>query len=154
MIEVRRARREELASFAEMEQDDATAEMILPYSRQRHQAEFELPQNVYLTICEDDRAAGFFILVLEEDGVSVEFRRIVVARKNAGIGQRAIAMMEAFCRDDLGRGRVWLDVFEHNRRGRHVYRKLGYRPIGRTEFEGKTLLLFEKAIAAKTAPRQ
>lgn len=146
MVELARARREELASFAEMEQDPATAEMILAYPPERHQREFDRPDIVYLAIRESGRLAGFFILALDDDRVSVEFRRIVVARKNAGIGQRAIALMEAFCRNELGRERVWLDVFEHNQRGRHLYRKLGYSQTGDGELQGKKLLYFAKSL--------
>lgn len=147
-IELRRARREELATFVEMEQDEATADMILPWSLQRHRQAFDRPDIVYLAIHAVDRLAGFFILALDADGASVEFRRIVVADKNAGTGQRAIGLMENYCRDQLGRRRIWLDVFEHNRRGQHVYRKLGYRETGSGEIDGKKLLYFAKSIAA------
>src|SRR6266542_3613187 len=49
-------------------------------------------------------------------------------------------------RDELSRGRVWLDVFETNKRARHVYEQCGYCTFGSFEHEGKTLLLYEKAV--------
>jgi RimJ/RimL family protein N-acetyltransferase len=76
----------------------------------------------------------------------VEFRRVVVADKDKGIGQLAIAAMERFCRAELERKRIWLDVFESNHRGRHVYEKLGYQRFGESSHPGGKLLLYEKAL--------
>lgn len=146
MIELRRARRDELATFRDMEQDAATADMILPYSLSRHRREFDRAEIIYLAICKPDRLAGFCILAPDPDGDSIEFRRIVVAHKAAGTGQRAIALMETYCRDELGRKRIWLDVFAHNRRAQHIYRKLGYRQTGSGQVDGKALLYYAKSI--------
>ena len=98
-----------------------------------------------IRIMEKGQFAGFIILALDPDGKSVEFRRIVVSAKGRGVGQTAISEMEKFCKSELRRERVWLDVFEYNRRGRHIYEKLGYRQYGSIAHEsGKLLLLYEK----------
>ena len=55
--------------------------------------------------------------------------------------------MEDFCRDTLECNRVWLDVFDFNPRGMHVYRKLGYRLLGEENFEGRRLLAFDKILS-------
>lgn len=147
LIELRVSSRDELSEFAKMETAPDTADYILPYDQARHRAEFERDDIVYLSIYRQSRLAGFFILALDPDPGSVEFRRIVVAARGQGIGQAAIPLMEDYCRDQLGRGRVWLDVFACNRRGRHVYEKLGYRCFDRGELDGKPLLFFDKSIA-------
>ncbi len=146
MIELRPSTREELPEFAEMETAPDTADYILAYDAARHLAEFERDDIVYLSIYDDQKPVGFFILALEADLGSVELRRIVVAERGRGIGQAAIGSMEKFCRDRLGRSRIWLDAFEFNHRGRHVYEKLGYRFFDRGELNGKTLLFFEKSL--------
>jgi RimJ/RimL family protein N-acetyltransferase len=56
----------------------------------------------------------------------------------------AITLMEDFCRLQLALTRVWLNVFEFNHRGIHVYEKLGYRYFKSTELDGKVLLYYEK----------
>jgi diamine N-acetyltransferase len=86
------------------------------------------------------------ILVLDSDNRSVELRRIVVTEKGHGYGKRVVSMVDEICRKELGRIRVWLDVFETNERARHVYEECGYRCFGRSEHEGKTLLLYEKTV--------
>ena len=88
------------------------------------------------------------ILALDSDLTSVEFRRIVVAAKGAGIGQAAIAAMEAYCVEALRRQRIWLDVFASNPRGLHIYQKLGYRRFDSGELDGRKLLYLQKTIGA------
>lgn len=120
--------------------------MILPYSLARHEREFARKENIYLSILRDDRLTGFIILGLDEDGSSVEFRRIVVATRGGGTGQQAIFRMEEYCRDELRRYRVWLDVFADNLRGQHIYRKLGYRQFDKGDLGGRILLYFVKRL--------
>lgn len=145
-IELRASELSELAAFGDMENAVDTAEFILPYTLGKHQAEFARDEITYLSIYRGSSLVGYFILVRETDGRSVEFRRIVVAAKGEGIGQVAIRQMESWCRDQLGCERIWLDVFDFNRRGQHIYRKLGYRQFDSTELDGKLLLLFEKSL--------
>ncbi len=87
-----------------LERDPEVAAFILPTTLQQHRVQFERDDIVYLSIECDGESCGYFILALEADGSSVEFRRIVVATRGRGIGQRAIPLMEAWCRDRLGRG--------------------------------------------------
>lgn len=143
-VKTKKAIYDDLSQFADMEQETETSSFIIPYSLKEHQNKFSEPQVIYLRITNDNVIAGFFILALDTDGCSIEFRRIVVSDKGKGIGQAAIGQMEGFCRDELYRSRIWLDVFEHNQRGRHIYEKLGYKRYGESEFLGKPLLLYEK----------
>ena len=146
MIRIRESRAHELRAFVPMEADSDAVEFILPYSLARHREEFERDDIVYLSIFRQHELAGFFILALEGDGNSVEFRRIVIADKGQGTGQQAILAMETYCRHRLKCTRIWLDVFEDNHRGRHVYQKLGYRQFDEGDLNGKKLLYFDKSI--------
>ena len=139
------AKREELGRICEMEQGEAR-NFIIPYPLNRHQAEFARPDVVYKSIWRGGQHIGFLILVLDSDARSVEFRRIVVTEPGRGYGKRVVGMIDDICRHELGRARVWLDVFETNERARHVYEQCGYRRFGKSEHEGRTLLLYEKAV--------
>ena len=145
-IRLRASEASELAGFTLLERDPDAAAFILPTTLQQHRAQFERDDIVYLTIECDGQACGYFILALEADGQSVEFRRIVVASRGAGIGQRAIPAMEAWCRDRLGRRRIWLDVFDTNHRGRHVYEKLGYRRFDEAPYDDRILYFYDKEL--------
>jgi len=128
-----------------MESGDA-GRYILAYSLERHQREFASAGVRYKSIGQDDALIGFVLLVLDADGESVEFRRIVVARPGSGIGTVIVNRVGELARTELGRSRVWLDVFEDNERARHVYEKCGYRPFGRAQHEGRTLLQYERRV--------
>jgi len=143
-IELRGAQREELALFMRMESDAESFQFVGQNSLQEHQSQFDSEQYVYLTILHQKKPLGFVLLVLCPDGRSVDFRRIVVSEKNKGVGQIAIALMEGYCKSQLGRSRIWLNVYPFNHRGIHVYEKLGYRFFESEEREGKTLLCYEK----------
>jgi len=147
MIEISESRSNQLKQFCSMEQDADAAPNIAPYTHERHLAEYNRSDIVYLSIYDNHQLAGFFILALDPDNNSVEFRRIVVACKDRGTGQQAISQMETYCREHLKRNRVWLDVFDFNQRGQHVYAKLGYKFFDQKDFHGKTLLCYQKSIA-------
>ncbi len=150
MIELRASRVEELQIFCSMERDADTRACILPYTLQQHRHQFERVEIAYLSIYVFDELAGFFILKLDSDHSSVEFRRVVIASKGLGIGQPAILAMEDYCRDQLRRNRIWLDVFEFNRRGKHIYEKLGYRLFDSRDHDGKKLLYYQKNITGQS----
>lgn len=132
--------------IAALEQREDTKRFIGTYSVAEHARNLLDRSMVYLRILDDGEIAGFFILVLDPDGTSVEFLRVVVAPERRGIGQPAVRAMERYCRVELGRQRIWLDVFEHNERGRHIYQKLGYQQFGRGSYQGQPLLLYQRTL--------
>lgn len=145
MITLKQANFEDAPLFAAMEAAEGTKEFVLACDAGEHRRTMAHPGLVYLRILDDDALAGFFILAVEA-GHSVELRRIVVSRKGRGVGQQAMLELERYCRERFGCIRIWLDVFDHNRRGRHVYEKLGYVRFGEARHAGKLLLLYEKRL--------
>ena len=146
MVTIREAYIEELAAFVSMEQEADIADFIVPYSLDMHQTKFNEQNTIYLSILYKAQLVGFMLLVLDADQISAEFRRIVVSARGKGIGQAALEMMEHYCMTKLGRHRIWLDVFEFNERGRHIYEKRGYKPFKSETYEGKRLLFYEKPL--------
>ena len=142
---VRDTKREELELICSMEQGEAR-NFIIPFSLERHRSEFAKSGVVYKSVWSDGQLIGFVILVLEQDARNVEFRRIVVSKPGFGYGKRVVRLVDQICRNEFGRARVWLDVFETNQRARHVYEQCGYQQFGKSEHEGRTLLLYEKAV--------
>ncbi len=144
-ISIRDTRREELDRIFDMEQGEARG-FIVGYSPERHQAEFARSDIAYKSIWRDNQLIGFLILALDSDSQSFEFRRIVIAEPGRGYGKKVVRRVDEICRREFGRTRVWLDVFETNTRARRVYEQCGYRMYGKSEHEGKALLLYEKVI--------
>ena len=146
LIRLRQSREDEISSFVDMERLEGTSEFIIPSSKESHLDEFLKNDVHYLSILSNDSLVGFIILVVESDTNSVEFRRIVVASKGQGIGQSAIHEMEKYCAQTLTCGRIWLDVFKSNNRGKHIYEKLGYKTFRTDSCDGKVLLFLEKKL--------
>lgn len=142
---LRDTKREELELICDMERGEAP-DFIIPYSIEKHHSEFAKSNVVYKSVWCDGQLIGFFILVLEQDARSVEFRRIVVSKPGLGYGKRIVKMVDQICRSEFGRLRVWLDVFQTNLRARHVYEQCGYQRFGKSEYEGRRLLLYEKVL--------
>lgn len=70
----------------------------------------------------------------------------MIDRDNLGIGQIAMAEMEKYCKNNLNVQRTWLDVYEDNVIGKHIYEKLGYTKF-KEQPEGKRgLQFYEKAL--------
>ena len=145
MLELRKSKLEEISAFIEMENSEDTKQYVIPYAVEKHISEMRSEKVIYLSIYHVDKLSGFMILAIEGIG-SVEFRRIVISTKGNGLGQQAINSMESFCAQQLGCSRVWLDVFESNKRGLHIYKKLGYKQFKVGENNGSTLLFMEKVL--------
>lgn len=152
VVELGRASADDAAVITEMENAPDTSRFIMAYSPDEHRRRMTEPDHIYLRILVAGQIVGFFLLVLDPDGTSVEFRRMVVRDRGLGIGQAAIARMERFCHRELRRSRIWLDVFEDNRRARHIYEKLGYQPFGDRDYGGRRLLLYEKRLTTTSHP--
>ena len=120
---------------------------VLPTGIERHRALYADPHVTYLSIEDETGAfAGYFILVKEGDSGTVEFRRILVDADKRGVGQAALAEMERYCRETLGASRLWLDVFDDNAIGMHIYAKLGYRQFREEPAGARMLLFYEKSL--------
>jgi RimJ/RimL family protein N-acetyltransferase len=128
-VRLRPARPAELARFTAFEREEGAAPFVNTYAPAEHARLHARDDVTYLSIERAGVLDGFVLLVLDPDGRSVELRRIVVARKDRGTGQTALAAVERHCADVLGRRRIWLDVAACNARAKHIYAKLGYVPF-------------------------
>lgn len=147
MPSLRSASREELEVFDALDRQEHACKFINETGLRTHQKNYDDPRITYLSIENDDGVfSGYFILVKEEDTASVEFRRILVDKNTRGVGQAAIAEMENYCRQALGAQRIWLDVYEDNARGMHIYEKLGYTRFKQEAVGERQLLFYEKAL--------
>lgn len=146
MVNLIKSLETDIPAFIDMEKFEGTAQYIIAYSEQKHQREMRKSDLIYLSIVVEEKLSGFIILATQIDSSSVEFRRIVVSPTGNGIGQLAIQAMEAYCSNILHASRIWLDVFESNQRGQHIYIKLGYRQFKAEQYDDNILLYMEKQL--------
>ena len=146
MISLRPSSRGELVIFDEMDRQDHASNFVDQIGLDIHKTYFDNPAITYLTI--ENRSgelAGYFILVTEADNNSLEFRRIIIDKSKRGVGQIAIAEMEKYCTTEFNVRRIWLDVYEDNLIGKHIYQKMGYKPFRVKLVEERKLEFYEKS---------
>lgn len=115
-----------------MERDFENAEFIEPYNLERHKKVIQEKDEEHLSIIdEDSKLIGFVILAgLTNENKSIEFKRIVISKKGKGYGTKAIELIKKKCFQDYNCNRLWLDVFDFNKRATHVYESLGFSKEG------------------------
>lgn len=147
MISLRRARYDELEKFCAWDLQAHARRFVTGGSLEIHQRDFPKDNTHYLAIVDAaGELIGYFLLRVESGGDTVEFHRIVIDRGARGVGQQAILRMLQFCREDLGASKVWLDVFDDNPRGIHIYEKLGFRWFKSEPAGGRTLHFYRKSL--------
>jgi RimJ/RimL family protein N-acetyltransferase len=145
VIRLRKSEAVELQVFVEMEQQSHASNFINSEDLETHQKNFADRNIIYLSIDKGDgRLAGYFILASNPGDRLVEFRRVLIDQDHRGIGQSAITAMEGYCRDELDCDRIWLDAYEDNARGRHIYEKLGYKRFKEGSYQGRKILYYHK----------
>ncbi|PCJ56300.1 MAG: acetyltransferase [Planctomycetota bacterium] len=137
----------ELQIFQKMECLSDTGKFIIPYSLSKHTEEYSKEEVIYKKIVNrKNNIIGFVILVLNKNEDCMEFRRIVIEEKGKGYGTDSVKLLDKLCKDEYGVQKIWLDVFEFNKRGQHIYEKCGYKYVKSVELEGETLKIYEKAL--------
>ena len=144
MIRLRETFEDEVPSLCKLDQQPHACDYIIATPESTHRGNLADKSIIYLTIVDqNEEMAGYFILVREPEH-SIEFRRILIEASRRGIGQTAITLMEDYCWNELDASRIWLDVFEDNSRGIHIYEKMGYRYFRTVWYEGRKLFYYEK----------
>jgi diamine N-acetyltransferase len=147
VISLHETKSDEIDFFQKMEMQPHAINYIHHTPLAMHKQNLENPNFIYLSIKKEALIlVGYIILVLDNNGTDIEFRRILVDSDHRGIGQEAIALMEKYCKDNFNRKRIWLDVYEDNTRGIHIYEKLGYKYDQNVSEGNRTLRFYSKNI--------
>lgn len=126
-MKLRAAAAEDLNFIVNLERQFQNLNVVGADDVPTHQARMADPDCRYWIVEERGSPAGHVILCgLKSPHRSVELRRIVIAQPGQGLGRRAMDEILRKVFDELSAHRLWLDVFEHNARARHVYRSAGF----------------------------
>jgi len=124
---LRKATADDIFFIRALEMDPANV-FVHCWDEETHRVNIANPQFHYL-IAEgiQGTALGYAILLENEPGI-LEWRRIIVARRDDGIGSEFMqAVIDNFT--NKGATKLWLDVYEDNARARHVYKAMGFKEI-------------------------
>jgi len=90
---------------------------------------------------------GYVILLgLSNPHLGVEFKRLVVTRKDAGFGRAAVREVTRWAFETHGAHRLWLEVKPFNERARAIYAGEGFREEGTLRDVIKGALGYESLI--------
>jgi len=99
------------------------------WSEAEHRSALQAADVAYWTVLAepDARPVGYVILRgLADKNDSLELKRVVVSETGRGYGRHALQLVKRLAFRRLGAHRLWLDVFEHNARARHLYTSEGF----------------------------
>jgi RimJ/RimL family protein N-acetyltransferase len=145
MVTVRTSEFRELNEFSKMNVQNHVGNHLNIKTLKEHQQEFKSDNIIFLSIfIGSNQLVGCIILVKKNSLKNIQFKRILVDENYLGIGQKAIIAMENYCITKLKTDRVWLDVFNDNRKAIHIYEKLGYKLFKQDKEGFRTVLFYEK----------
>jgi len=103
---------------------------IVCWSAAEHEQAIADPTRAHWVVEEvgSGRAVGFVILS-GVDTESVELIRVVISRRDEGLGRATIQLLKTLVFEDWGAKRLSLDVCPFNERARHLYESMGFVAI-------------------------
>jgi len=124
---LRAASEQDLPFIVRLEQQFLGLNLVSADALATHQSRLRDPDSQYWIAEKHGAAAGHVILRgIQSPNRSIELMRIVVAEPGRGLGRRVLEAVIAKAFHELSAHRLWLDVYEHNARARHVYRSVGF----------------------------
>ncbi len=112
-----------------MERAGENEVFIRQWSIEQHKSAISNENVAHLIVqkTSDSQAIGYIILVgLKNPDQSIEFKRIVIEKKNEGFGKESLQLIKKIAFEDLGAHRLWLEVMEHNERAIQLYKSEGF----------------------------
>lgn len=126
-IKLRLTSSQELPQIIQLESQSENAQFIIPYTLERHQEVIENSDEAHFSLIYKNKILGFVILAgLESPHHSIEFRRIIITEKGQGWGRKSLQFVKKYCFESLNCHRLWLDVFDFNKRAQYLYQSEGF----------------------------
>jgi diamine N-acetyltransferase len=113
----------------QLEQEEENKLYVGQWSKNQHISALSNPdiKHLMIKIKRNKQAVGYIILAgLQNVNQSIELMRITIKEKGKGFGHQALSLIKEFAFVEQKANRLWLDVREHNSRGRHLYKKEGF----------------------------
>ncbi len=114
---------------------------INSYNKEKHRSLLTDSDCLHLSLrrLDNDNLVGH-MLVFGLDGVnnSLELRRIAINEKGQGFGREAIQLLKRLCFEELKFHRLWLDVYDDNKRAYNLYESEGFIKEGLLRDKFKT----------------
>lgn len=132
MIRLKPANLNDIDFILSQETREEFSPFITRWSREQHYLSLLDHDKQYLLIENNlGQTSGYAILSgFQSPNRSIELTRIVIAQPEQGYGKKALQLIIKKVFEEDKAHRLWLDVFEHNQRAKHVYQSLGFKEEG------------------------
>ena len=122
----------DIPSILHLEQAPHARPFVSSWSAEEHELAMMSPDARYFILEETPGVfAGFAILRgLTTPHRAIELKRVALLVVGRGLGRVALEAILRTAFAELHAHKVWLDVYEHNARARHLYTSLGFREDG------------------------
>jgi len=131
-LNIRYATVKDINFIMETERAIGNKDYIFQGTYESHNHEIETNELLLLIIEKkiDNEKIGFFLSHYDQNSDVFELRRIAINLKNQGYGYEVIFELMKYVFNNLSINRFWLDVFDYNKPGIHLYEKLGMQKDG------------------------
>ena len=129
---LRSAAAEDLDFIYEAERGPGYERLTGQWSRAEHLAALGRHDTRYLIGTRPGRGSEGFVILqpLNDVHEGAKLKRVVVTEPGRGVGRELLRATFDWVFAHTDNARLWLDVFTHNARARHVYRSVGLREDG------------------------
>lgn len=123
-----------IADIVEIEKKLKTAGFVASDSEDKHLGYLSNPDVVYWTVhTKRNQLIGYIILrglLRTARHGSIELKRMGLTETNQGLGGEVMDLLKRIVFDHFKAHRLWLDVYAHNERALHVYKREGFTVEG------------------------
>lgn len=134
MIFIRKTTEEDLPYILRTESDSENSPFIQQWTVDEHIDAIVQDQNLlHLTVISKDLEVpvGYLLVngLLNENN-SIELKRTAFSHKGRGYGRQMLLLIKSWAFTQQNANRLWLDVVEHNKRAKDLYKSAGFHVEG------------------------
>ena len=133
-VSLRKTTPQDLAWVRQAEAHNENCNFVYQWSAEQHLAALTSSSIAHFIIQDShsEERVGYVILdEVDNSSHSINLRRLVVTRKNCGIGRQALELIKDLAFTQLNAHRLWLDVFTDNLTAYNLYKKVGFIEEGK-----------------------
>ncbi|WZL72556.1 GNAT family protein [Clostridiaceae bacterium 35-E11] len=112
-----------------IERDKANQGFVYQWSEAQHREAIEAEDWMHMVIIKKISQAIIGYILLDEiksEHQTIELTRIAIKEKGKGYGRQAIKLIKKLCFERLDCHRLWLDVFDENKKAIYLYETEGF----------------------------
>lgn len=113
-----------------LEQHPENRKFVVQGTVEEHTHEVNAPDYLIMIIKEKYDKIGYLLCHKDISNSSFELRRMIIQSKGRGYGKEAMKGLLSYVIDEEKFHRFWLDVYEDNATGIHLYESLGMQLDG------------------------